>query len=290
MALRHPDAARSDPFTLYRLWKADLDRYSSPSTAQLYRRTAFACAADLERHPLDWTSGELRRYLDQLTPASAKNARQALSSWLDWMVARGFRESNPLDAVQPRRRRRQRIKRALTEEELTRLVISAAWGPRYRSRWVESRRRIALLMLAQYHTGLRPGEITTLLVSEVHLDDERPRIEVTGTKTDNDREVPLSAKAQEVFAELVEGRVGRVSNVNSNSYWDHYNRAAVRAEIPPERRRPYALRHTFATRLIDAGVHPRRIAELMGHSDLRTIMTYTAQEYEELRAAVELLP
>lgn len=66
--------------------------------------------------------------------------------------------------------------------------------------------------------------------------------------------------------------------------------APVVERLAHELRSGYALRHTFAMRLVDAGVHPRRVAELMGHSDLRTIMDYTGQEYDELRAAVELLP
>lgn len=281
----------TDPFTLFRRWSAHLQCYAPPATARLYRRTAFACAADIQRHPLEWTGGDLRRYFDTLKPSVAKNARQALSHWLDWQVDHGLRDRNPLaDVVPLRRGRGKRIKRWLTEDELARLVLSASWGTRWHPRYAQARRRIALMILAQYYTGLRPGELCRLLVSHVHLTDAEPRVEVLATKNDDEREVPLSTKAQAVFAELTDGRRGRVSDVGVATYWQHVHHAALRAGIAPDKCRPYAMRHTFATRLLHAGVDPRRVAELMGHSDLETIMGYSAQAYPELRAAVELLP
>lgn len=49
---------------------------------------------------------------------------------------------------------------------------------------------------------------------------------------------------------------------------------------------PYALRHTFATRLARNGVPPKVIADLLGHADLKMVMRYMNTTYEDHKAAV----
>ena len=49
---------------------------------------------------------------------------------------------------------------------------------------------------------------------------------------------------------------------------------------------PYALRHTFATRLARNGTPPKVIADLLGHSDLKMVMRYMNTTYEDHKAAV----
>tara|TARA_R110000851_G_scaffold45939_3_gene112148 strand:- start:157 stop:1167 length:1011 start_codon:yes stop_codon:yes gene_type:complete len=49
---------------------------------------------------------------------------------------------------------------------------------------------------------------------------------------------------------------------------------------------PYALRHTFATRLARNGTPPKVIADLLGHSDLKMVMRYMNTTYEDHRSAV----
>ena len=280
------DGLGSDAFTLYRRWRAQLHNYRAPATAKLYSRTAFAAAADLGEHPATVTSRQLVEYFESLTPATAKNHRQALSDWFDWMVRVGVRSTNPLGTVPPPRRARGfRIKRSLTADEMTRLVIAATYGTG-RAREERERERFALLIVAHRHTGLRPGELCNLRVDQVRLGD-RPQIEIVGTKTGNDRVVPLNVDAVAVFAELITDRVGLVAGYTVRSYCMAVARAARRAELPDEKARAYALRHTFATELINAGVPGRRVAQLLGHTDLRSLMTYTESEYDELLSAVE---
>jgi len=285
------DQGSVDPFTLYRGWRADVLRYRPSGTGNLYVRTAVRILGDLgDRHPAEWTVPYLRSYLEEQSPANAKLCRQVLADLLGWMVERGYREDNPLEEIRPRRRTRNRIRRGLSQDELTRAVIAASWYPDNRPQWRAPRLRVAQMMLAQYYTGVRPGELCKMQTAHVHLDGRHPYIEVVETKTDSDRIVPLSAKAQAVFATLVHNRVGRVSNVSSRSYWDAVHRACEVAGLSEAKRRPYALRHTFATTLIEAGVDARRVADLLGHSDMRSIHIYTVPSDPSLRAAVELVP
>jgi integrase/recombinase XerD len=51
----------------------------------------------------------------------------------------------------------------------------------------------------------------------------------------------------------------------------------------------HSLRHTFATRLVSAGVDIYAVKELLGHQDIRTSMVYAKADTETLQRAVDVL-
>lgn len=276
-----------EPFAIFRQWWADIGRRRPDKTARDYRGFVFRAFADTGWDPIEVTAGQIRGYLDGFRTNHANMIRCGLADFTAWMVEHGLRASDPLADAPRRRAGKRKLKRSLSEPELVRLLIALRYIGRWRRRW--DGERLALLVLAQFYTGTRPGEITSLTTDRVHL-GTKPRVEIVETKTGDDRIVPLCTKAVEVFTELCRDRVGRISDVRASQYWYRVKQAATLAGIPEEKARPYALRHSFARILIDAGVPERDVADLMGHSDLRAMWGYTVPDDEVLRGHVELLP
>jgi integrase len=208
----------------------------------------------------------------------------------------------------------RRPRRALTEEEFTRLVEAARNAParpeskRSIQEGAKSRRpeqRLsgpdrADLYLVLVYTGLRINELTDLQVSSVRLDAAKPGIDlpaVPGSKRREDRFIPLRADLVGLLRPRVEGRAptDRVFDVPADLI-KRFNADCKRAGIPKrdERRRTvdiHSLRMTFNTWLAKAGVAPRIAQELMRHSDIAlTTQVYTDPALFDLVTAVEALP
>ena len=145
-----------------------------------------------------------------------------------------------------------------------------------------------------YGSGLRVAELCGLSPGDVDLD--RGLVTVWG-KGAKQRRVPMSAPAVEAVrgwlergrAELADertppdallvNRVGRrLGTRDVRRIVDH------RASAPTH---PHALRHTYATHLLDGGADLRVVQELLGHADLSTTQHYTHVSKERLRSVHE---
>ena len=144
-----------------------------------------------------------------------------------------------------------------------------------------------------YGSGLRVGELCGLRPTDLAL--ERGLVRVWG-KGGKQRQVPLSDPA--VAAVDAWLRAGRVELAGPGSPADavFLNRRGRRL-TPRDVRRildrratsptpPHALRHTFATHLLDGGADLRAVQELLGHSDLATTQHYTHVSKERLRSVL----
>lgn len=277
-----------DAFRLWRAWWADVANRRSAATASDYRSACFRFFAITAHDPLLVTEGQIRSFLRDKRSQHANMYRHSLEDFFEFLIRRGARAENPLAGVRRHKTRRTKLKRSLTEDELVRTLVAAVYLGRYRRRW--EGQRMAMLMLGQYYAGLRPGELVRLTTADLQLDGPEPCVEITETKTESDRLVPLNARAVEVFRELSRDRVGRLCDVGETQYWHWVKRATQLAGVRSEKARPYAFRHSFARHLIDRGVPQRDVAELMGHVDLRALFGYTVPDPEALRRAVETLP
>jgi site-specific recombinase XerD len=168
----------------------------------------------------------------------------------------------------PRARAPQKLPQILSREEIARL-IELTPNPKHR----------ALLMTA-YGAGLRVSELCHLKVSDI--DSARMTIRVEQGKGAKDRYTLLSPRLlAELRAYWREYRPpqwlfaarGAQRPLDVSTAQKFYTAAKGRAGIT-KRGGIHALRHAFATHLLEAGTDLHTIQRLLGHGDLRTTMRY----------------
>src|SRR5918997_2397779 len=147
-----------------------------------------------------------------------------------------------------------------------------------------------------YGCGLRAEELVNLDLTSVEFDAEQLRVEGKGAKT---RFVPAGEVALMAVADYLErGRpalaradgdpalfVSKSGRRLSTSHVRRRLRVWARHAAAQGKVHPHALRHSFATHLLEGGADLRAIQELLGHSSISTTQVYTRVESARLRAA-----
>jgi site-specific recombinase XerD len=225
-----------------------------------------------------------------LAKTSVARKLAAIRTFFDELVAAGAVEANPAELL-PTPKREQRLPRALGREQVAELLdrIPARTPLEVRDR--------AMFELA-YSCGLRAEEIVRLDVGSIDFDGEELRVLGKGSR---ERLAPIGEPAQKALRRYLEtarhalaedpavtalflSRTGRrlsTSDVRRRlQKW--VSELAIAGRISP-----HALRHSFATHLLEGGADLRSIQELLGHSSVSTTQVYTRVEPSRLRRAYE---
>ena len=237
---------------------------------------------------------DLRRYAAHVgttsRPAATTVARKLASQRAFFRVLRehGRIAHNPAELISAPKKP-SKLPRTLKPAEVAELLdrIPAATPLEVRDR--------ALFELA-YACGLRAEELVSLDVASVDFDAEEVRVEGKGAKT---RFVPAGEAALRALARYLErarpalasgdgdaalflsksGRRLSTSDIRRRlRVWERH--AAAQGGISP-----HALRHSFATHLLEGGADLRAIQELLGHSSLSTTQIYTRVDSARLKTA-----
>lgn len=139
-----------------------------------------------------------------------------------------------------------------------------------------------------YATGLRVSELAALETADVSRSD---RVRVTG-KGGRVRVVPIGQPAQRALTRwLADGRSRMAGETSVLFVGIRGGPLGVRGVRRVVQRRmgtfPHAIRHSFATHLLEGGADLRAVQELLGHVDLATTQLYTAVTREHLRRTYE---
>jgi len=149
-----------------------------------------------------------------------------------------------------------------------------------------------------YAAGLRVGELVSLNLDSIDLTTGFVRAYGKGSK---ERIVPIGLKAQEALINYLErGRPSLASGGQSRALFLNCNgtrlsRRAVQIMVNKyiekasidKKISPHALRHSFATHLLDHGADLRAVQELLGHASVSTTQIYTHMTRKRLRAVYD---
>jgi len=171
--------------------------------------------------------------------------------------------------------------RILTPEEERRLLNEC-------QPWLRPIVRVAL------HTGFRKTEVLTLRWEEVNLKAETIRVRGKTSKTGEPKETPMTPEVKHALTTIrlqtgnTKGRVFLNSKgENYRSFETTWKTARRKAGI--EGLTFHDLRHTWASRLLEAGVDLRTIQELGGWSSLKQLERYIFITTDRKREAINKL-
>lgn len=284
----------------------------APATAVAYRRDVNAFATWAERAGIDGPASverrTLRRYLASLatrrrSKRTIARAAASLRRYFGWLVRTGVITQDPTGGLSAPRGER-RLPQVLRADELHVLLDEPPARVAADPEPVRLRDDAVLELL--YGSGLRVSELCGMRLGDVDVARRQATVWGKGAKQ---RQVPLSEPAAAAVDRWL--AAGRPAMVDTATAAPSTGDAAVgsspdplfvnrrgRPLTPRDVRRildhrspvpthPHALRHTFATHLLDGGADLRAVQELLGHADLATTQLYTHVSRERLRRVLD---
>lgn len=246
----------------------------------------------------------------------------AVVAFCGWAVREGRLTTHPLkglSAADETEKARQR--RPLEPEEIAKLLevarvrplndammirigprkgqLAAKVKPEDRERLIRLGRERVLMYKVMVYTGLRRGELASLTVGDLHLDSDRPFVDLPakGSKNAKGDQIPLR---MDLAGELVQWVANKLPTARLFTVprelvkiLDRDLAAAGIAKTDDMGRTidVHALRHTTATQLARAGVLPQVAMNVMRHASFETTMKhYTHLVLNDTGAAVERIP
>jgi len=208
----------------------------------------------------------------------------AIRSFCTWLCRTGALQTNPARLIR-NPKTPQTLPRFLSEPEIQSLLEAPDDSP------IGRRDRAILEML--YATGMRASELTGLDVDDLDFDQRTAHVLGKGRK---ERVIPFGRRAAiavDVYLEVRSAWTGddepalflapggkRLSTDGLRKLLaDNLQGAAISKRVTP-----HAIRHSFATHLLNAGADLRAIQELLGHASLGTTQRYTHVSTAQLKA------
>jgi integrase/recombinase XerC len=232
----------------------------------------------------------LRRYLAELHKGNQRSsiARKlsSLRAFFRFLVREGLLAGSPAEGLSTPKLNRY-LPKTLSVDE------AAALLERGYDQGLLAVRDRAILELF-YSSGLRVSELTGLDVGSLDLRDNLVRVLGKGRK---ERILPVGAKAHQALLAYLERRGcpadgeplflnARGGRLTPRSVQRNLKARLVKSGVLKDIS-PHALRHSFATHLLDGGADLRAIQELLGHASLSTTQKYTQVSVDQLMAVYD---
>jgi integrase/recombinase XerC len=237
----------------------------------------------------------IRRYLAYLTTrefARRSIARKtaSLRRYFRWLVRTGVITNDPTVGIHTPAGE-GRLPRVLDSHDIGELLE----GPRPEDEALWRRTMDDAVLEVLYGSGLRVSELCGLDVSSIDLTASAVVVWGKGSK---ERRVPLSQPSVAALRSWLAIRhevVPDQGDVSSALFANERGRRLTPRDVrrivdrrSPQPTHPHALRHSFATHLLDGGADLRAVQELLGHTDVATTQRYTQVSKERLRTAYNI--
>ena len=278
-----------ESISLFKSWLENEKGYSAHTVSGYTRDlTEFANRLGTAKTPADIDNNDIRSFVSSLhtknNAATVSRKLSALRTFFRFMMREGRIGHNPLTGITGPKSGRS-IPVFLTVDE----VFSLLESPDSRDTYASRDRAIMELL---YSTGIRVAELVSRNLGD--LDFESEMLRVTG-KGNKERLVPVGKPALEAMNQwllqrdeiisdrgvkrneiefepiFINGRGGRLTTRSVERFVVKYaQRTGLRQAVTP-----HALRHSFATHLLEMGADLRSVQELLGHASLSTTQRYT---------------
>jgi len=273
------------------------------------RNTLSAYARDLEdaggflaargRDLADASAEDIEAYFQALgvrglSPATAARRRASVRGFYRFVLGEGWRSDDPVRRVDAPKQGRP-LPNVLSRAEVDAIIAAAT------ARDGAAGLRLGCMIELLYASGLRISELLALPLAAVARD---PAFLIVKGKGGKERLAPLNAAAREAIKAYLPARPSFFAKGLKDSPWLFPSRSAAgrltarrfaqlldeaarAAGVDADKVSPHALRHAFATHLLDGGADLRTVQKLLGHADIATTQIYTHVAEGRLRSVVE---
>jgi len=267
------------------------ERRLSPHTLDNYRRDLLGVVAFCDAQDIaDWQQLQpmrVRAYAAQLhrqglSGRSIQRKLSALRSFCRFLIRRGELQHNPAQDIRAPKTA-HKLPHTLDVDRLQSLLEVKT------DNWL-SQRDVTMMEL-MYSCGLRLAELVGLDLPQVDLQASEARVLGKGNKT---RIVPIGRKACQALQSWLPVRAlhsaggesalfinRRGTRLGVRSVQQRFKRWALQCGLDSHLH-PHALRHSFATHLLESSGDLRAVQELLGHANLSTTQVYTHLDFQHL--------
>ena len=307
MLQRQPIPDHPDP-SLLAAWDRHLAARLSPNTRRAYRDDLATFTAWAGSHAVtlaDVDGAAVRDYLAWLATrgnrgqpyarTSVTRKLAALRSFYAYLCRRGWFDATPIPSARALKVKTPRpLPRFLSRGEADRLLAAPP-------EWTPAGKRDRAAMEFAYGAGVRLGELAALDLAD--LDRRRLAATVTG-KGNRQRRVIYGARCAAALDDYLDygrpailagaGEVGDGAALWLNLDGGRLSRRSLAGLVKTHAAAAgltgevtvHALRHSFATRLIEGGADLRTVQHLLGHASPATTQLYTHITQQESRRAL----
>ncbi len=235
------------------------------------------------------TIREIERYkmerLGKVKPETLNRELNTLKHLLRKATEWGYIKENPAKSVKKIKAPRSPYRFLETKEEIGRLLDAC----------LEHTPEIYSLVVTALHTGMRKSELLNLRWEDI--DFARGSLTVSSreewhTKNYESRTIPLHEEVRRVLEPMRMATGYVFCNPDGSKLENHFMRKRLEKAAKAAglgHLYPHALRHTFASHLVMAGVDLPTVQRLMGHRDIKTTMRYAHLAPNHLRMGMAML-